>query len=226
MLLLRKQSQSPEGLAGEIYWYNHAPTELKDVVPMMTSYDADQHQWYDMEKVAGVTLSRLHLSGELLEKEFAATMGTHSRIHKATSLTSADKINIYDNYARKMTTRYLEHREYYDQFPGSAEVYRKLRVRLELYEAEDRGCCTIIHGDPVLSNLLVDSLGKIKAVDMRGCQGDTFTIYGDRTYDWAKVNQSLLGYDDVCHSRTLTEQARNQALALSTVLQVACSRRA
>ena len=214
MSFLRKQCESPGGLAGEIYWYNHTPVELKDIAPLMASYDVEQQQWYDMEHVAGVTLSRLHLSGELLEKELEAAMCTLSRIHKASSLTSADGINIYDNYARKMTTRYLEHREHYDRFPGSAEVYRKLLVQLELYEAEDRGHCTVIHGDPVMTNLLVDSLGKIKVVDMRGCQGEIMTVYGDRTYDWAKVYQSLLGYDEVCHSRMLTEQARNQALAL------------
>jgi hypothetical protein len=32
---------------------------------------------------------------------------------------------------------------------------------------------------------------------MRGKIGDTLTIYGDAFYDWAKLYQSLIGYDKI-----------------------------
>ena len=55
-----------------------------------------------------------------------------------------------------------------------------------------------IHGDPVFSNVMVDELSQIKFIDPRGMSGDNqFTVYGDVMYDYAKVLQSLQGYDEI-----------------------------
>ena len=32
---------------------------------------------------------------------------------------------------------------------------------------------------------------------MRGKVGDKLTIYGDWLYDWAKIYQSIIGYDEI-----------------------------
>lgn len=53
-----------------------------------------------------------------------------------------------------------------------------------------------MHGDPVFTNVLINSQGKLKFIDMRGALGDgNITIKGDVFYDYGKVYQSLLGYD-------------------------------
>ena len=38
---------------------------------------------------------------------------------------------------------------------------------------------------------------------MRGKIGDNLTIYGDWLYDWAKIYQSLIGYDAILLSKNI-----------------------
>ena len=39
---------------------------------------------------------------------------------------------------------------------------------------------------------------------MRGKLGNDLTIYGDFLYDWAKLYQSLIGYDKVMSNKTIS----------------------
>lgn len=48
-----------------------------------------------------------------------------------------------------------------------------------------------------MTNILINKLGKIKFIDMCGKIGDTLNIYGVVFYDWAKLYQSLIGYDKI-----------------------------
>ena len=59
----------------------------------------------------------------------------------------------------------------------------------------------MIHGDPVFTNIIINQYGKIKFIDMRGKLGDQLTIYGDWLYDWAKIYQSIIGYDEILLSK-------------------------
>ena len=59
----------------------------------------------------------------------------------------------------------------------------------------------IIHGDPVFTNIIINNHDKIKFIDMRGKVGDKLTIYGDWLYDWAKIYQSIIGYDEILISK-------------------------
>lgn len=61
----------------------------------------------------------------------------------------------------------------------------------------------MIHGDPVFTNIIINQYGKIKFIDMRGKIEDKLTIYGDWLYDWAKIYQSLIGYDEILLSRMI-----------------------
>ena len=54
---------------------------------------------------------------------------------------------------------------------------------------------SIIHGDPVFSNILLSLDNSVKLVDMRGSLDGELTLRGDLMYDLSKVYQSLLGYD-------------------------------
>ena len=55
--------------------------------------------------------------------------------------------------------------------------------------------CTIKHGELVFNNVILDKFNNIKLIDMRGKIGNEYTIYGDTFYDFAKIYQSLVGYD-------------------------------
>ena len=81
----------------------------------------------------------------------------------------------------------------------SDELRYKLIDFLTHYEKNKLAVPAVIHGDTVFTNILQTKTG-IKFIDMRGKQGNTCTIYGDKFYDYAKIYQSLIGYDYILNS--------------------------
>ena len=59
-----------------------------------------------------------------------------------------------------------------------------------------------------------DGLGKIKMLDMRGKLGDDVTIYGDIFYDYAKLYQSLYGYDEILEEKHVDQVYKTKMLKL------------
>ena len=90
-------------------------------------------------------------------------------------------MNIYGNYASKTEKRYEAYD--YSRFAKSQKTFERIHEELKAYESEDKGGLSFIHGDPVLTNIIINEVGKIKFIDMRGKQGDTLTCSGDWLYD-------------------------------------------
>jgi hypothetical protein len=85
--------------------------------------------------------------------------------------------------------------------------------RIEKYTDSVKIKIGVIHGDPVFTNVFLTENG-IKFIDPRGKIGDSNTIFGDVYYDFAKVYQSILGYDfilnDVDFSFDYMEKMRSK----------------
>ena len=47
---------------------------------------------------------------------------------------------------------------------------------------------------------------------MRGKVGDKLTIYGDWLYDWAKIYQSIIGYDEILLSKYINKIYKNNII--------------
>ncbi len=107
-------------------------------------------------------------------------------------------VNILYNYSEKMAERYNQYN--YSQFKDFRKTYEDIQEDLKKY----KGAKTVIHGDPVFTNILINNFGKIKFIDMRGKVKDTLTIHGDYLYDWAKMYQSLIGYDEIHEGKHLS----------------------
>lgn len=186
-------------LSGEIYYYNNIPFEIKDLFPLFIDYDIN-NQWYKVEKIIGLTISTLY-SSQILNKEMLMhVMNSIKRIQNTTIKTKQD-INIYDNYCKKMKSRFETYD--YSQFKNSDSVYEQIYNNLFEYENLKKGRQTIIHGDAVMTNILINNYEKIKFIDMRGKVGDELTIQGDWLYDWAKIYQSLVGYDKILQNTNI-----------------------
>ena len=194
-------------LSGEIYWYNNIPNEIKDIFPILINYDKN-NKWYEMEKVNGIPISRLFLSEELTIEQLDHILGSINRIH---SCKINDNINIYLNYTSKLNNRY--DKEYYSQFNNSEKIFNELFEYFTNYESENKGVKSIIHGDPVLTNILINQFGKIKLIDMRGKQGNISTLSGDALYDWAKIYQSLIGYDEILEDKEINNDYKKLLLS-------------
>ena len=144
-----------------------------------------------MEKINGIPLSTLHINDALGENELRLVLESIDRIHS--SIIENKEITIYENYAVKIQIRYDSHD--YSSYPKHEEIYEHLIAALEWYEVYDMGESVVIHGDPVFSNIIMTDQKTLKFIDMRGKLGDNLSLFGDRFYDYAKIYQSLIGYD-------------------------------
>ena len=188
-----------EDLSGEIYWYQHTPSDIKDMFPIFINSGSDNKS-YVMEKIHGIPFSNLMLSESMTLEQLKHIMNSIERIHNTTiPSTETQDINLYDNYCNKLELRYTKYD--YSQFKNSEQLYQKIYSKLKDYEVNNLGKIKVIHGDPVLTNILYNQLHKIKFIDMRGKVGNVLTILGDCYYDWAKLYQSLVGYDEILENR-------------------------
>ena len=207
--------KSSDDLSGEIYYYNNIPNEIKDIFPILVNSDPN-NKWYDMEKINGIPISKLYLSEELTTEQLGHIMGSINRIHNSKSVINQN-INIYSNYAEKLKKRYANY-DYskfdigFSALANSSNIYNLLLEQLTDYETKNRGIKKVIHGDPVFTNILINQFGKIKLLDMRGKQGDELTIYGDWLYDWAKLYQSLIGYDEILEDKIINLSYKNKLI--------------
>ena len=200
--IIKKQSANP--LDGEIHYYLNIPVEIKDMFPVMFDYDSIGFNWYNLEYIDGIPVSKLYLSHQLNLIQFENILNSIERIHTTgleLNSNSNSPINIYENYSKKLKKRFEEYD--YSVFEGSLSIYNNLIETLDLYEKNNLGKFGIIHGDPVFTNIIINKYEKIKFIDMRGKIGNTQTIYGDKIYDWAKFYQSLIGYDEILDDKVL-----------------------
>lgn len=213
--LLRKSSVGTGNLAGEIYYYQNIPPEIKDLFPVFVNYDENCDTWFEMEKINGIPVSKLYLSRGLTKLHLEHVMGSIRRIHAAKPPVNLQEVDIYVNYAQKLRERCCANPHIYNDetLRGCTSVYTALCKRLDEYEQGKGGICGVIHGDPVLTNILINQFGKIKFIDMRGKLGKTLSIEGDIFYDWGKLYQSLVGYDEIMDDVQLPDSYRNEISA-------------
>lgn len=201
-------TKKSENLAGEIYYYNNIPKELKDMFPVLINYDTN-NQWYSIEKINGLTLSNMYLSQIVNYNILHSVMESIRRIQSITVPKDVN-IDIYANYTDKIDQRYNDYD--YTVFNNSKKTYQNIREQLVRYQENDSGKLSCIHGDPVFSNILINKYHKVKFIDMRGVQGKKLSIYGDWLYDWAKLYQSLLGYDEILLEKEVSTDYKNEML--------------
>jgi capsule biosynthesis phosphatase len=209
--IIKKESKN--SLDGEIYYYLNIPSEIKDMFPILFDYDNIGYNWYNLEYISGIPVSKLFLSEQLNPTQFENILNSIDRIHNvyqnsnSNSNQNSHQINIYENYSIKLKKRFEEYD--YSIFDGYLEIYLDIIEKLEDYEKRDLGKFGVIHGDPVFPNIIINKHEKIKFIDMRGKINSTLTIYGDKIYDWAKFYQSLIGYDEILDDKILNQEYTN-----------------
>jgi capsule biosynthesis phosphatase len=181
-------------IKGEIHWYKNIPNNVKDIFPILLRYGDN---WYEMEKINGISISHLYLHDELKEDTLYHILGSIKRLH-----TSIDSKKIKENIEKKIYKNYLEKLESrynnfdYSKIDNHKEIYNKLISFFNEYKKNNMAKIGFIHGDPVFTNILLNQFNKLKFIDMRGILLDEVSMYGDIFYDYAKIYQSLLGYDE------------------------------
>jgi capsule biosynthesis phosphatase len=200
---------STKDLSGEIHYYQSLPKKIKSLFPVILNCD-ENNKFYEMEKIKGIPVSKLYLAGELSKGQLCNIMDSVRKIHECEYLK--EEVNIYENYSKKLSQRYSEYD--YSSFKDSDQIFNGLNNKLIEYENNSCGKTSIIHGDPVFTNILINEFGQVKFIDPRGKLGDSLTILGDSLYDWAKVYQSLIGYDEILENIQVNTDYKNYLISV------------
>lgn len=179
-------------LNGEIHWYKNIPIELKDLFPTFIKEEKDG---YIIEKINGITLSFIFVKESLSIDLFKNFLNIISKMHHVNVNNANVNIDIYANYIDKIKERYQTYN--YSKYPNSKKIYDNLITFFNNYKSNNLGKIGVIHGDPVFTNVIFTKDMNYKFIDMRGKVGNQYTIYGDIFYDYAKIYQSLIGYDEI-----------------------------
>jgi aminoglycoside phosphotransferase len=212
--IIKKYSKKEDNkLKGEIHYYLSIPNEIKQFFPSLINY-ADN--WYSMEKINGITFSYIFLDESLSDTVFLKFLNVLCTINsfdysKLNIDIDCDK-DIYENYCNKIRKRYSEYD--YTKFENSSIIYEKLINYFDAYEKQKLGKMSLIHGDIVFSNCIIDENNNFKFIDMRGILGNKLTIFGDIYYDYAKVYQSLIGYDEILLDKLVSNNYRQNKIKI------------
>lgn len=175
-------------IQGEIFWYKNIPPKVEHFFPAFIRAGEAE---YSIEKIQGIPLSYIFtkesMNVEMLQNYLLALKTIHE------SRECSEQVDLNANYSAKIRERYNSNRDLYDKFEHSLEVYTTLLNFFDTYN----GTMGVIHGDPVFSNCIVTRDMQFKFIDMRGKLGNVYSIFGDIFYDYAKIYQSLIGYDEI-----------------------------
>jgi 5-methylthioribose kinase len=96
-----------------------------------------------------------------------------------------------------------------ERFKENKNFYNKLGISenevLELAENVKVSNHSIIHGDSVFTNIFINKKNEVKLIDPRGKNQNGYSIYGASCYDYAKILQSLYGYDFIINEANIPE---------------------
>ena len=122
-------------------------------------------------------------------------------------IIKSQNINVYSLYSDKLITRYSNNRKLYDNLIYSNEIYDFLLSEFTQYELELSSKYGVIHGDPVFSNVMIREDGIVNFIDPRGCDNNNNpTVFGDIMYDYAKIYQSVMGYESIVLEKSIDEE--------------------
>lgn len=189
----RKTSTDKGRLAGEIHYHqwvrDNCGEDIKRLFPRMVSCEDGV---LETEAVQGLNFSVLYVNEILNEDALGVLLDALGRLHSVTEVGPVRKG--YANFSPKLISRLSKYD--HERMGVSGEVASRLVTDLD--EIASEGFQRVmIHGDPVFSNILLEREGGVRMVDMRGSEGDELTVFGHPLYDYAKVYQSLCGYDEI-----------------------------
>lgn len=204
-----KHSSHTKKLEAEIYYYQHIPESVSHLFPKLVGVTPGDH--YKLEYVDFPTASILYITESLAPSQFMTILLHMSTIHdvrpQESDITSEE---VWEYYLEKLEERT---QDLGDRFPGIEKYIQYcsdfLNTQKRLYDKP----LTMIHGDPVFTNILCKEDSCV-FIDMRGTFAHKNTIYGHTLYDYAKIYQSLIGYDEILHASTVSHYYKDTLLQI------------
>lgn len=189
-------------IEGEKYFYKNIPTPIVKFFPELIDSGDD---YIKLGKIKGIPFSFLNVNNTLSTKILSLLFRNINEIHHS---STPDTNEVYSNYYSKVSDRLKNYD--FSEFDNFQNIKVEILDFLQYYETKKLAQTGVIHGDPVFTNILIDTQDNIKMIDMRGKLGDRLTIYGDIFYDYAKIYQSIIGYDHVLINNTNPPSEENK----------------
>ena len=187
-------------VSGEHFWYTNLPEPLRKYHPEIIS---SSDQQIVMRKVNDIPLSHLYTRGNMSTDIIRKVLSTLNSFHQHPYFWDADC-----SYIPKIEERYDNIIAINsDAKPILDECLHFFKQ--QTYGLEDHG---IIHGDPVFSNIFCSYENELLFIDPRGKLDGKKTICGHTLYDYAKVFQSVVGYDFILLNREIDETITRPAI--------------
>jgi capsule biosynthesis phosphatase len=183
--------KTSDKINGEKHYYENIPREVSDLFPKLLSSTPKS---ITVSKINGVPLSFLNANCSMSPSVLRNVFSTLDRLH-IIDCNPDTELDIYSNYCEKLEKRVCGYD--FSSYRNFTEKYTRIFALLREYEKQKIAKIGVIHGDPVFTNILIDRNDDLKMIDMRGLVGNQLTIYGDIFYDYAKIYQSIIGYDAI-----------------------------
>jgi hypothetical protein len=195
---------------GELYFYENLQnlTEISSIQNYFVKYygynmhiDKNQIE-LKLEKMNSIPISFLYINKTYSLKLFDELLQKMKVMHQ---IGIDNKFNLDEyrlNYTEKIKKRF-ENKELYN-FENAELLYQKIIVRLNTYlnsKTFKDNIVSVIHGDLWFSNILLSYKDEYKFIDMKGIINTNKTLSGDKLYDYAKILQSLVGFDSVLYDK-------------------------
>jgi capsule biosynthesis phosphatase len=191
-------------LKGEIFYYENIPKNslISSYFPTLYSTSKGEIAQLELEYIHGIPLYTLY-KNRLFTKEHLNTLFEYLDIlHNLPGDLPSQEI-VVNNYSKKLKGRFEDKTSY--PFENAEVVQKACLELLDKYTSSPLHIVPFIHGDFWLSNIFIGFDNKIKVFDMKGQLDDVCTTGGDRMYDYAKLFQSILGYDAVLYGDSLSD---------------------
>lgn len=215
--MVTKSSDNDVKIQAEIYWFSHLPPALKCFTPQLIDSGRLQDgitTYYRLEFLPLLPLNELYVHGRnptwfwhrifnLVQDYFGHA--THEQYLSQLDMSQIDacRVDLYrkKTFGRLHSYQASTHIDLYAPifYQGSA-LGSIVDIANDCIEQTLKlpSRAVIMHGDLCFSNMLFDSRARrLKLIDPRGIDcHDNFSIYGDITYDLAKLAHSVVGMYD------------------------------
>jgi len=175
-------------LSGECYWYENAPTEI--IKKYFPKFHKVSNNEIIMDNIRDIPLSQLYVRNCFSKENLRAIFDALKDFHAYGAVSSV--IDFSENYCAKINKREADILNF---CPNAKQKIDDIKNALQNNIKIEKDSIRLVHGDPVFSNIFCSHTNQLKFIDVRGKVGMTPTIYGHMLYDYAKVYQSIIGYD-------------------------------
>lgn len=221
--IVTKTSNDDIKIQAEIYWFSHLPPKLRRFTPQFIDSGRLQDgitTYYCLEFLPLLPLNELYVHGRNpiwfwrntfdLIKDYFGHAASQEYLY---ALDATDMDECRDSlYCKKTLSRLKAYQKSSQIDLHSAIFYQGIKLG-SIYDITQECIAkmlklpkrpVIMHGDLCFSNMLFDTRGRrLKLIDPRGLDcHDNFSIFGDVSYDLAKLAHSVVGmYDFIIAGR-------------------------